>query len=142
ARCQDHVADPSVRKLRYIRVLGHQFEVVPECPFPGQPLAIAAVSLEEVAQVYLIISHVYLRFDSAQSRGPLSQSAALAAYEYLRNRSCWGANPTRLPRLLSARVGTSLSLRAVRRTVGGIVPAARGSTGCTLNLDKTKRSIF
>src|SRR5262245_13872324 len=46
--------------------------------------------------------------------------------EYLRNRSCSGANPRRLPSLLSARVGTSLSLRAVRRTVGGNVPAARG----------------
>ena len=54
-----------VRKLRDIRILSHQFEVVSECAFPGQPLAIAAVSLEEIAQVYLIISHVYLRFDSA-----------------------------------------------------------------------------
>ena len=60
---QNHVAYTRVRELRYIRVLSHQFEIVSECAFPGQPLAVAAVSLEEVAQVYFILSHVYLRID-------------------------------------------------------------------------------
>jgi len=41
-----------------------------------------------------------------------------------------------------ARGRTTLSLRPFGRTVGDNNPAARGSTGCTLNLDKSKRSIF
>jgi len=41
-----------------------------------------------------------------------------------------------------ARVRTTLSLRPSGRTVGGEDPAARGSTGCTLNLDESKRSIL
>src|SRR6267142_1415181 len=41
-----------------------------------------------------------------------------------------------------ARIRTTLSLCPFGRTVGGKVPAARGSTGCTLNLDKSKRSIL
>src|SRR6185436_19847267 len=37
-----------------------------------------------------------------------------------------------------ARGKTTLSLRPSGRTVGGDNPAARGSTGCTLNLEKSK----
>src|SRR6266446_6404071 len=37
---------------------------------------------------------------------------------------------------------TTLSLRPLGRTVGDNNPAARGSTGCTLNLEKSKRSIL
>src|SRR5215471_3618319 len=61
AACEDHIANAGVRQFRYIRILSYQFEVVSECAFPGQPLAVAAVSLEEVAQVYFVLSHVSLQ---------------------------------------------------------------------------------
>lgn len=42
--------------------------------------------------------------------------------------------------LFNARVRTTLSLRPDGRSVGRNKPAVRGSTGCTLNLDESKRS--
>ncbi len=42
--------------------------------------------------------------------------------------------------LFNARVRTTLSLRLGGRSVGRNKPAVRGSTGCTLNLDESKRS--
>src|SRR6185503_14060761 len=58
------------------------------------------------------------------------------------NRSCAGGHPARFRDSVIARVRTTLSLRPSGRTVGGEDPAARGSTGCTLNLDESKRSIL
>jgi len=58
------------------------------------------------------------------------------------NRSCAGGHPARFGDSVIARVRTTLSLRPCGRTVGGEDPAARGSTGCTLNLDESKRSIL
>src|SRR5437773_5683288 len=53
-----------------------------------------------------------------------------------------GANLKRLLGRCAKRGRTTLSLRPFGRTVGDNNPAARGSTGCTLNLENSKRSIF
>jgi len=52
-----------------------------------------------------------------------------------------GGQPLPVSTAFIALVRTTLSPRPLGRTVG-IGPAARGSTGCTLNLNESKRRIF
>src|SRR5262249_17805714 len=125
-RREDHVADPSMRELRDVRVLGYELEIVPERALPGEPFALATMRLQQVANIQLVFAH----FTTSESDGSDRRLEGASPSESLRTAIHANTLQTSktLPRYRSTRslpfansfamVRTTLSLCPSGLTVG------------------------